>query len=70
MLLEKDKLLSKQKDVAAIFNKHFGSITDYSNLFSWPKDTSMSSGNDTINCISKKFVFPQSIKAIKKKIQN
>ena len=49
MLLEKDKLLSKQKDVAAIFNKHFGSITDYSNLFSWPKDTSMSSGNDTIN---------------------
>ena len=29
MLLEKDKLSSKQMDVAAIFNKHFGSITDY-----------------------------------------
>ena len=42
MLLEKDKLLSKQKDVAAIFNKHFGSITDWLNLFSWPEDPSMS----------------------------
>ena len=57
MLLEKDKLLSKQNDVAAIFNKHFGSIKDYLNLFSWPEDTSMSSGNDTINSISKKIVF-------------
>ena len=34
MLLEKDKLLSKQKDVASTFNKHFGSITDSLNLFS------------------------------------
>ena len=42
MLLEKDKLLSKQKDVAAIFNKHLGSIKDWLNLFSWPEGTSMS----------------------------
>ena len=28
MFLEKDKSLSKQKGVAAIFNKHFGSIKD------------------------------------------
>ena len=28
MLLEKDKMLSKQKDVASVFNKHFRSITD------------------------------------------
>ena len=34
MLLEKDKLLSKQKDVTSTFNKHFGSITDLLNLFS------------------------------------
>ena len=27
-LLEKDNLLSKQKDVPAIFNKIFGSVTD------------------------------------------
>ena len=27
ILLEKDKLLSKQKDVASTFNKHFRSIT-------------------------------------------
>ena len=39
MLLEKDKWLSKQKDVTATFNKHFGSIT---NLFSWSKDIAMS----------------------------
>ena len=52
MLLEKDKLLSKQTDVAAILNKHFGSITDSLNLFIWPENTSMSSGNDTINSIS------------------
>ena len=37
----------KQEDVAAIFNKHSGSITDSSNPFSWFADTSMSSGNDT-----------------------
>ena len=53
MLFEKDKLLSKQKDVASTFNKHFGSITDSLNLFSWPEDTSMSSRNDTINSIIK-----------------
>ena len=34
MLLEKDKLLSKQKDAASTFNKHFGSITGSLNLFS------------------------------------
>ena len=67
MLLEKDKLSSKQMDVAAIFNKHFGSITDYLNLFSWPENTSVSSGNDRINSISKIFAFHWSIKAIKKK---
>ena len=33
MLLEKDKLLSKQKNVASTFNKHIGSITDSLNLF-------------------------------------
>ena len=52
MLLEKDKLLSKQTDVAVILNKHFGSITDSLNLFSWSENTSVSSGNDTINSIS------------------
>ena len=64
ILLEKDKLSSKQKDVASTFNKHFGSITDLLNLFSWPEDTSMSSGNDTIN--SKIFLSPN-IKTIAKK---
>ena len=34
MLLEKDKLLSKQKDVTSTFNKHFGSTADSLNLFS------------------------------------
>ena len=67
MLLEKDKLLLKQKEVASTFNKHFRSITDSLNLFSWPKDTSMLSKNDTINSIIKKFAFQPSIKAIKKK---
>ena len=66
MLLEIDKLLSKQKDIAAIFSKHFGSITDSLNLFIWPEVTSMSSGNDTINSISKRFAFLQRIKAIKR----
>ena len=69
MLLEKGKLLSKQKNVASTFKKHFGSITDSLNLFSWPEDTSMSSGNDTINSIIKKFAFQPSIKAIKKKFK-
>ena len=66
MFLEKDKLLSKQKDVGAIFNKHFESITDSFNLFSWSEDASMTSENDTINSISKRFAFHRSIKAIKK----
>ena len=66
VLLEKDKLLSKQKDVAALFSKHFGSATDSLNLFSWPEVTSMSSGNDTINSISKRFAFLERIKAIKR----
>ena len=69
MLLEKDKLLSKQKDVASTLNKHFGSIAGTLNLFSWPEDTSMSSRNDTINSIIKKFACHPSIKAIKKKFK-
>ena len=68
-LLEKDKLLSKQKDVASSFNKHFGSITDSFNLFSWPEDTSMSRSNDPINPIIKQLSFHSSIKAIKKKFE-
>ena len=67
MLLENHKLLSKQKDVTAIFNKHSGSIRDSLNLFSWPEDTSVSSTNDTVNSFSEKFAFHRSIKAIKKK---
>ena len=59
MLFEKDKLLLKQKDVALTFNKHFGSITDSLNLFSWPEDTAMSSGNDTISSIIKNLPFTQ-----------
>ena len=70
MLFEKDKLLLKQKDVAAVFKKHFGSITDSLNLFSWSKNTSMSSENDTTNSIIKKFAFHRSIKTIKQKIKN
>ena len=62
--LEKNKLLSKQKDVAATFNKHFRSITDSLNLFTWPKDSSMSSKNDTINKKKKKISFHPSVKAI------
>ena len=69
MLLEKEKLLSKQKDVASTFNKHFGSITDLLDLFSWPEDTLMLSGNDTVNFIIKKFAFHRNIKAIKKKFK-
>ena len=68
MLLEIDKLLSKQKDITAIFSKHFRSITDSLNLFSWPKNTSMSSGNDTINSISKTFALKY--KGNKEKMQN
>ena len=51
------------------FNKHFGSITDSLNLFSWSEDTSMPLRNDTINFIIKKFAFQQSIKTMKKKIK-
>ena len=69
VLLEKDKLLSKQKDVASTFNKHFGSITDSLNLFSWPEDTSVSSRNDTMNSIIKKFACHPSIKVIKQKFK-
>ena len=69
MLFEKDKWLSKQKDVASTFNKHFGSINDSLNLFSWPEDTSMSSGNHTINSIIRKNGFHRSVKAIKKKFK-
>ena len=69
MLLEKDKLLSKQKDVASTFNKHFGSITNSLILFSWPEDTLISSRNDTINSIIKKFACHPSIKVIKKKFK-
>ena len=32
MLLEKDKLLSKQKGVASTFNRHFGSVTSLKSL--------------------------------------
>ena len=60
LLVEKDKLLSKQKDVPSIFKKHFGSIiTDSLTLFSWPENTSMLSGNDKINSVIKKLSFPQ-----------
>ena len=59
ILLEKNKLLSKQKYVASTSNKHPGSITNLLNLFSGPEDTSLSTGNDTINYIIKKFVFRQ-----------
>ena len=34
MLLEKNKLLLKQKNVASTFIGHFGSITDSLSLFS------------------------------------
>ena len=39
------------------FIKHFGSITDLLNIFSWPEDTSMSLENDTINSTTKKIAF-------------
>ena len=48
MLVERGKLLSKQKNVASSFSKHSGLITDPLNLFSCPKDTLMSSGNDKV----------------------
>ena len=69
MLLEKGKLLSKEKDVGLIFRKHIGSITHSSYLFNWPEDASVSTGNDTINFIIKKFVFQQNKKPVIK-VQN
>ena len=70
MLLEKDKLLSKQKVIATTFRKHFGLITDSLNLFRWLEETLISSRNDKINSIIKKITFYPSINAIKKKIPN
>ena len=62
MLLEMDKLLSKQKDVVSTSSRNFGSITDSLNLFNWPEDTSVSSESDTISSIIKKIAFHPSIK--------
>ena len=59
-----------EKDVASTFNKHFRSITDSLNFFSWPEDTSMSSRNERVYSIIKKYAFDPSIRAIKKKTQN
>ena len=55
MLLEKVRLLSKQKDVVSTFNKHFGSIKDSLNLL--------------INSIIEKFASHLCIKAIKKEFK-
>ena len=60
----------KQSDVAAIFNKYSGSNTDLLNLFSWLEDTSMSSGNDTVNSIIEKIFLSPKYKGNKEKIQN
>ena len=65
MLLKKDKVLSKQKDVVAIFNKHSGSTTGSLNLFIWAEDILMLSANDTVNSVSKKFAIHRSIKPVK-----
>ena len=46
------------------FNKHFGSITDSLNVFSWREDTSMSLENDSINSTIKKIAFHRSINTI------
>ena len=69
MLLEKDTLLSKEKDVASNFNKHFGSIADSLNLFSWPEDSLLSSRNDTINFIIKKICLSPKHKSNKEKFK-
>ena len=67
MLLEKDKLLSKQKVMSLQLSINIlNQITESLNLFSWPEDISMSSGNDIINSIIKKFAFHPSINTIKK----
>ena len=57
MLLEIDKLLSKQKDIAAIFSKHFGSITDSLNLFSGPKIFQYHQGNTQLTPLVKHLPF-------------
>ena len=67
MLLEKDKLLSKQKVMSLQLSINIlNQITESLNLFSWPEDISMSSGNDIINSIIKKFSFHASINTIEK----
>ena len=67
MLLEKDKLLSKQKVMSLQLSINIlNQITESLNLFSWPEDISMSSGNDIINSIIKKFSFHPSINTLKK----
>ena len=67
MLLEKDKLLSKQKVMSLQLSINIlNQITESLNLFSWPEDISMSSGNDIINSIIKKFSFHPSINTIEK----
>ena len=58
MLFEKDKLLSKQKDVASTFNKHFGSITDSLNLFSWPEDQGMTQLTALLKTLKANFRLP------------
>ena len=60
---------NKKMSVVPTFSKHFGSVRDSLNLFSWPEDLLMSSANDTINCIIKKFAFQGNIKAIKNKMK-
>ena len=57
MFLEKENLLSKQKDVGSTFNKHFGLQTPQ--IFICPEDTSTSSGNDTINSIIENLPFTE-----------
>ena len=59
MWLEKDELLSKQKDVASTFNKHFGPVTDLLNLFSWPEDISVSSENTQLTALLNSLPFTQ-----------
>ena len=46
MLVEKGKLLSKQKGVALTFSKYLGSNIYTLNRFSWPEDTLMPAGNE------------------------
>ena len=69
MLREKDKFLSKQKYVPSIFKKHFGSITDFLSLFSWPEVTSTSSEKTQSTPLLKFYLLPK-YKSNKEKIQN